>query len=102
MESRDEVVSTVIGHVIREINKNEGNADTPAESVTAKNEQAIITSANQLIQAFTLILKDNFERPIEDFPLRFAKFFVTVFQESCSCKVLMEEVNERELYEMTE
>ena len=67
-----------------------------------KNDMVIKESANALMRAFTHILKDIFERPAEDFPLRFAKYFITVFELSCSCKALMLEVKEEELYEMTE
>ena len=52
----------------------------------------IKSSANHLLSAYSYILKDVFERPVKDFPLRFAKYFVSVFEISCSCKEIMKVV----------
>ena len=60
----------------------------------ARHEKAMKHTANDLISAFTHVLIDIFERPIKDFPLRFAKYFVTIVNKSCSCKEIMEEVRE--------
>ena len=67
-----------------------------------KHEKGIKYTANDLISAFTHVLIDIFERPIKDFPLRFAKYFVTIVNKTCSCKEIMEEVREQEIYEMSE
>ena len=42
-----------------------------------QHEKACKKTANDLIAAFTHVLIDIFEREIKDFPLRFAKYFVT-------------------------
>jgi hypothetical protein len=43
---------------------------------TYKN--ALIACSNELMNAFTLVLTDIFERPVDDIPLRFAKYFITI------------------------
>ena len=72
------------------------------EDETKKENQIIKQCANQLISAYSYILKDVFERPVADFPLRFAKFFVGVFEASCECKEVMKEVKYQQLYELLE
>ena len=51
-------------------------------------------TANDLIRSFTHELKDIFDRPKEEMPLRFAKYFVTIVNKTCSCKKIMEIVKE--------
>ena len=50
--------------------------------------------ANDLANALTHVLIDVFERPMGDIPLRFAKYFVTIVNKACTCKVIMTEVDE--------
>ena len=59
-------------------------------------------TANDLIRSFTHELKDIFDRPKEEMPLRFAKYFVTIVNKTCSCKKIMEIVKEQELYDLGE
>jgi hypothetical protein len=39
---------------------------------------------------------------MSDFPLRFAKYFVTIVNKAASCKEIMKEVNEKEIYDLAE
>jgi cytoskeleton-associated protein 5 len=71
------------------------------QSVTKYNE-GIKHTADELIGAFTHVLIDIFERPMSDFPLRFAKYFVTIVNKATSCKDIMKEVHEKEIYDLSE
>jgi hypothetical protein len=68
----------------------------------AKYADGIKYTANDLINAFTHVLIDIFERPMQDFPLRFAKYFVTIVNKAASCKEIMREVSEKEIYDLSE
>lgn len=59
-------------------------------------------TANDLVNAFTHVLIDIFERPVEDIPLRFAKYFITIVHKACSCKEIMREVSEDRIFELAE
>ena len=48
------------------------------------------------------MLIDIFERPRQDTPLRFAKYFVTIVNKTCQCPIIMSVVREQELYELGE
>jgi tRNA uridine 5-carbamoylmethylation protein Kti12 len=67
-----------------------------------KHEKGIQHTANDLISAFTHVLIDIFERPRQDTPLRFAKYFVTIVNKTCQCSTIMSVVREQELYELGE
>jgi len=67
-----------------------------------QNKNALIRSANDLVNAFTHVLMDIFERSIEDIPLRFAKYFITIVHKACSCKEIMREVSEERIFELAE
>jgi hypothetical protein len=68
----------------------------------AKYADGIKHTENDLINAFTHVLIDIFERPMQDFPLRFAKYFVTIVNKAASCKEIMREVSEKEIYDLSE
>lgn len=59
-------------------------------------------TANDLVSAFTHVLIDIFERSVEDIPLRFAKYFITIVHKACSCKEIMREVSEERIFELSE
>jgi len=61
------------------------------------NRTALIRTSNDLVNAFTHVLIDIFERPVEDIPLRFAKYFITIVHKVCSCKEIMKEVSEERI-----
>ena len=65
-------------------------------------EKAIQHTANDLISALSHVLIDIFERPRQDTPLRFAKYFVTIVNKTCQCSIIMSVVREQELYELVE
>lgn len=45
---------------------------------------------------------DIFDRPVEEIPLRFAKYFITIVLKACSCKEIMREVSEERIFELAE
>jgi len=45
---------------------------------------------------------DIFDKPIEDIPLRFAKYFITIVNKACQCKEIMKEVSEERIFELAE
>jgi len=58
--------------------------------------------ANDLANAFTHVLVDIFERPLQDIPLRFAKYFVTIVNKACTCKEIMQEVDQAHVHDLAE
>jgi len=55
-----------------------------------------------LIDALSKVIISTFERPIEDIPLRFAKYFLNVVHKVCCTKLIMREVSETSLFVLTE
>ena len=64
--------------------------------------EAIVRCTNEICAAFTHVLVDVFERPLQDIPLRFAKYFVTIVNRVCSSPELMNSANEKVTYELAE
>lgn len=63
---------------------------------------ALIKTGNDLVNAFTHVLQDIFDRTVEEIPLRFAKYFITIVLKACSCKEIMKEVSEDRIFELAE
>ena len=66
------------------------------------NKDALAKTSNELVNAFTHVLIDIFERPVDDIPLRFAKYFITIVLKACSCKEIMKEASEECIFELAE
>lgn len=66
------------------------------------NKTALIKTANDLVNAFTHVLIDIFDKPVEEIPLRFAKYFITIVHKACSCKEIMREVSEERILDLAE
>ena len=58
--------------------------------------------ANLLSEALSKVIITTFERPIQDIPLRFAKYFLNVVHKVCSTKIIMKELTENSLIVLTE
>lgn len=67
-----------------------------------QNKAVLVKTANDLISAFTHVLNDIFDKPVEDIPLRFAKYFITIVLKTCSCKEIMKEVSEEKVFDLAE
>jgi len=59
-------------------------------------------TAQDLVTSFPFVLKDIFERDPPEIPWRFAKYFVTIVNKSCSSRKIMELIKEQELYDLCE
>jgi hypothetical protein len=40
-------------------------------------------------------MNDIFNYPVNDIPLRFTKYFITIVNKTCASKAIMREVNEK-------
>lgn len=66
------------------------------------NRPVLVKTANDLVSAFTHVLNDIFDKSVEDIPLRFAKYFITIVLKTCSCKEIMREVSEEKIFDLAE
>lgn len=58
--------------------------------------------ANNLSDALTKVIIITFEKPIQEIPLRFAKYFLNVVHKVCCTKIIMKELNETSLFALVE
>lgn len=65
-------------------------------------QKALIRCCNELIGAFTHVMRDIFSYPVNDIPLRFTKYFVAIVTRTCACKEIMKEVNETQVFNIAE
>eukprot|EP01022_Parablepharisma_sp_SALTPOND_P032949 TRINITY_DN878_c0_g1_i1.p1 TRINITY_DN878_c0_g1~~TRINITY_DN878_c0_g1_i1.p1 ORF type:complete len:2064 (+),score=290.39 TRINITY_DN878_c0_g1_i1:8288-14479(+) len=63
-----------------------------------KNKDTLIASSGNLFTTFTAVLKEIFDKPPHDIPIRFAKYFLNVFSKICSMKFLVRELNEQTMF----
>lgn len=47
-------------------------------------------------------MDDIFKHPVQDIPLRFTKYFITIVNKTCTSKELMSEVSERSVHALVE
>lgn len=66
------------------------------------HEAGMSRCANDLCQAITHVLVDVFEVPIDQIPLRFAKYFVTIVHKVCGSKDIMRKVDEQTVFDLAE
>lgn len=66
------------------------------------NKPVLVRAANDLVGAFTHVLNDIFDKNVEDIPLRFAKYFITIVLKTCSCKEIMREASEDKIFDLAE
>ena len=76
----------------------QGDLSKRVDSLVSLNEmissideykRALSKTANELIGGFTHVLIDIFDKPVEEIPLRFAKYFITIVNKACSQKEIM-------------
>lgn len=67
-----------------------------------EHKGVLAKAANDLISAFTHVLSDIFDKPVEEIPLRFAKYFITIVNKACSSKEIMMHVTEEKVFELAE
>lgn len=77
------------------------NKEVPVNSQDQQNKtKALINLCNELTDAFTYVFSDIFEYPVNDIPLRFTKYFVTIVSKACSSKEIMKEVSQTRVEEL--
>jgi len=65
-------------------------------------QTALIKSCDQLIGAFTFVMSDILSHPVNDIPLRFTKYFITIVNKTCASKEIMREVTEDCVFKLAE
>ena len=63
--------------------------NAPVSNVQA---QALVVCCDDLINAFIYVIKDVFRYPVNQIPIRFTKYFVTIINKTCSTKLVMREI----------
>ena len=58
--------------------------------------------ANSLVEALIKVINSTFNRPPEEIPLRFAKYFLNVVHKVCCTKIVMRELTDQSLFELCE
>lgn len=66
------------------------------------HKEELQKKANLLCDALTKVIINTFERPIDDIPLRFAKYFLNVVHKVCSTKIIMRDLTEGSLFGLVE
>jgi len=62
----------------------------------------IPTHCNEIVAAFTEVMKELFDMGFNEVHLRFIKYFMNVINKICSSKVIVDKLNETELYNIIE
>lgn len=78
-------------------NSGSNNSEGAMESEQTLQQQALIRCCNELISSFIHVMNDIFSYPVQDIPLRFTKYFITIVNKTCACKEIMREVNEKQV-----
>ena len=71
-------------------------------STLEEEKECLIKHSDQLIVTFADILRELFDKPMEDIPVRFTKYFMTVVSKVCANKNVMQHVTEKCLYAFIE
>lgn len=88
---------------LNEIISTTSSSNNSEQTQEQKNQlKALIYCCNQLINAFTVVMKDIFRHQVQDIPLRFTKYFITIVNKSCSSKEIMREVSEQSVHDLVE
>jgi len=75
-----------------------GQSEDQLTNEIKKQQKAMIMCCNELISAFTHVMKDIFSYPVNDIPLRFTKYFITIVNKACASKEIMREVSEEQVF----
>jgi len=62
--------------------------------------KALVYCSNELVGVFIIVMNDIFRHAVQDIPLRFTKYFITIVNKTCSSKEIMKEVNEKFVHEL--
>lgn len=73
-----------------------------ATSQLDKEREELATSGNRLFDTFADVLREVFDKPPHDIPIRFAKYFMTVTNKICSSKPILRIVCEKSMQAFAE
>jgi hypothetical protein len=62
----------------------------------------LVDRSNDLLGAITHVLMDIFDKPVQEIPLRFAKYFLGVVHKVSSCKYIVTEATDEKIFEFAE
>jgi cytoskeleton-associated protein 5 len=90
----------------------EGDMSSKVDALVAINDMLLnssgnfkdelIQKSNQIVDAFCLVIKNTFDRNLEEIPLRFAKYFCNVVHKVCSTRIVMKELTDAALFNLIE
>ena len=75
------------------------------EVITAdlkSNKQSLVKNADYLIETFSLVLYNVFDKQIEAIPLKFGKYFIQIVSKVCSIDFVVRPVEEKRLQGLVE
>jgi hypothetical protein len=62
----------------------------------------VVNCCNELVDAYSFVMNDIFKYPVNEIPLRFTKYFITIVNKTCASKEIMKEVSEHRVHELVE
>lgn len=57
--------------------------------MTPATAPVLVRRANEMVSAFTHVMIEVFDKPVEEVNLRFAKYFISIVLKACSCREIM-------------
>jgi len=60
-----------------------------------EEKECLVNHSNKLLLTFAEVLKELFDKPVRDIPIRFTKYFMTVVSKICANKLIVQSVNEQ-------
>eukprot|EP00826_Nyctotherus_ovalis_P009795 TRINITY_DN12591_c0_g1_i1.p1 TRINITY_DN12591_c0_g1~~TRINITY_DN12591_c0_g1_i1.p1 ORF type:complete len:426 (-),score=99.94 TRINITY_DN12591_c0_g1_i1:68-1345(-) len=67
-------------------------------TISAEEKEILAANSDTMLLTFAEVLRDTFERPIAEIPVRFAKYFMTVVNKICSSKMIINRICEETFY----
>jgi hypothetical protein len=67
-----------------------------------ENAYVLQKNADELISSFNHVLKEIFDKPLSEIPLRFAKYFLTIIHKVSTIKEIMKFITREKVFEFTE
>lgn len=112
----DNFVDDPIASMCEEIEKHikqlkHGDLSKRVDSLVSLNEmilnqeqykEGLVRSANEIISAMTHVMIDIFDKEIEEIPLRFAKYFITISVRLTQTKDIMRAISEENVFNYSE
>lgn len=62
----------------------------------------MLLCCDDLVKAYVYVINDIFRYPVDQIPIRFTKYFITIVNKTCSSKEIMKEIAEKQVYDLVE